>query len=414
MPLIDLIGNSMYGLGGEIGPKFDTFYPQREPGVGGPAGTDTPIIDTIHEVSLSTRGPNGTNLSLDGIPGPQFDIFYPQMEPSTGTGPAGTDDPVFDTLGENSLINQENGTSLGLQGQPGPQFDSFYPGTEPPQDPNNPTLDTLHELHLGTPSDLHLGGIQGPSFDFGPEPNTTDPNLIDSFHEAALKGLNPSVLMNQGGSIPAAGYKYNHGNTVGFAPKTALSLNGNNGPKFDTFYPGKEPGISDPGGNENFIVDTIHEDLLTRPLRDPDNNRDFDGKKPPQFQRPKDVTDTINLMSLNQVPNSPSSFADVNGDNRITPRAPDGASIPNETYFTQADKTGVNRPAYGQGFTVGDVDLHEHLLQNRVSPLDGLKFTSAPFHGGTGGRYDLNGETPTSYVDQMSTFGLGLTNLNTI
>ena len=40
----------MYGLGGEIGPKIDTFYPQTEPGVGGPAGTDTPIIDTIHEV----------------------------------------------------------------------------------------------------------------------------------------------------------------------------------------------------------------------------------------------------------------------------------------------------------------------------------------------------------------------------
>ena len=412
MPLIDLIENSMYGLGGGEGPKFDTFYPTNEPGNSGPSGTDTPTIDTIHEVSLFTRGPNRTGLSLSGMPGPKFDIFYPQMEPTTGTGPAGTDDPVYDTFGEISLIN-ENGTNLGLQGQPGPQFDNFYPGTEPPQDPNNPTLDTLHELYLTSnlSPQLHLGGVQGSPFDFGPEPNTTDPNLIDSFHEASLSGLNPTIAL-QGGSIPSQGYVYNHGGTSGFAPHTQLGLGGNEGPKFDTFYPGIEPGTSGPGGNENFAVDTIHEDLLTRPLRDPSNNRDFNGEKPRQFQLDKFTVDQINRRQINQVPTL-SPYADVNDENRVSTRVPDGAPIPEEKLFTKRNGVGLNGPAYGQGFTIDNKDLHEYLLENKVGPNNFL--TTAPHHGSnTGGRYDLNGQTPTSYINKMSTFALGLDNLNTI
>tara|TARA_Y100000004_G_scaffold168893_1_gene202696 strand:+ start:3943 stop:5193 length:1251 start_codon:yes stop_codon:yes gene_type:complete len=415
MPIIDLIENTMYGLGGNEGPKFDTFYPQTEPSTGtGPAGTDTPTIDTIHEVSLFSRGPNRTGLSLSGMPGPKFDIFYPQMEPTTGTGPAGTDDPVYDTFGEISLIN-ENGTNLGLQGQPGPQFDNFYPGTEPPQDPNNPTLDTLHELYLTSnlSPQLHLGGVQGSPFDFGPEPNTTDPNLIDSFHEASLSGLNPTVVL-QGTSkpIPSLGYTYHHGGTSGFAPHTQLGLGGNEGPKFDTFYPGVEPGTSGPGGNENFIVDTIHEDLLTRPLRDPNNNMDFDGKKPRIFTD-KNSRDIANRRSLNQVPIDSLTYADVNDNNRTSTGVPDGALIPEEKLFTKRNGIGIRGPAYGQGFTIDDKDLHVYLLENRVGSNHLL--TTAPYHeSNTGGKYDLNGQTPDSYIDKMSTFALGLDNLNTI
>ena len=160
------------------------------------------------------------------------------------------------------------------------------------------------------------------------------------------------------------------------------------------------------------MVDTIHEDLLTRPLRDPNNNMDFDGKKPRIFTD-KISRDIANRRSLNQVPIDSLTYADVNDNNRTSTGVPDGALIPEEKLFTKRNGIGIRGPAYGQGFTIDDKDLHVYLLENRVGSNHLL--TTAPYHeSNTGGKYDLNGKTPTSYVDKMSTCGLGLDNLNTI
>ena len=95
---------------------------------------------------------------------------------------------------------------------------------------------------------------------------------------------------------------------------------------------------------------------------------------------------------------TPSQYADLN-DKSINTNAPNGAPVPNSTFFTQQNGDGIDRPTLGQGFQIGDVDLHEHLLTNKYQYYRGGTTGISPFSETMGGRFDLNGETPTQYID---------------
>ena len=257
-------------LNGQQGPSFDN----------GPEASGPNEIDTLHEQSLMSNysyqygssfvNISPTNLSLVGGQGPPFDNG---PEPNTGIA-------NIDTLHENSLENiytsvvnpqanygagqpnsaypNVNPSTLDLGGVPGTQFNN---GPEPNITPNE--NDTLHEDSLVNmynsavnpeaaynagqpggawpvvnPSALDLGGIPGPQFDNGLEPNVS-PNQIDTFHEAGLVGT--------------GNYSYTYGNSTANVPLTTLDLDGQSGPQFDN---GPEPNVA-PNA-----VDSFHESAL--------------------------------------------------------------------------------------------------------------------------------------------------------
>jgi hypothetical protein len=81
------------------------------------------------------------------------------------------------------------------------------------------------------------------------------------------------------------------------------------------------------------------------------------------FQGTSTTRDVAGRNSLNAVPGgiTPSQYADLNNED-VSTIPPDGAPVPNSLLFH-----GVNDPSRFQGKQIGNVDLHEHLLDNSYS-----------------------------------------------
>ena len=367
---------------------------------------DLGVTSTIQQNSLVN-----INQDLNGNVGPLFDLGIE----STIHNP----DSLF-------ALNSPGAPDQDLNGNQGPNFD-----LGPDSNLHQNSLLSVEQQYqsqvdlLSLPTALSLNGNQGPNFDDGPSstlqqnslPDIPDTNSTQNSPYQDLNGVDggqghfhdiPNPGMYQGKQVGGVDlhehllqgtYSYQHGNK----PEVIINagkqdLNGAMGPIFNK---GKEAN-QDP---ESPVFDTIHENSLLRKFKDPNRmDLDLDGDKG-FFQRPKDVTDTINLMSLNQVPNSPSDYADVNGINRVQPKAPDGASIPNpQGYFH-----GIPNPTVYQGKQAGGVDLHEFLLSetyaykygNSMETILGDK-NATTFGGTLDLNIDVSTETPSKYLDSFN------------
>jgi len=170
-------------------------------------------------------------------------------------------------------------------------------------------------------------------------------------------------------------------------------LDGLEGPKFDL-------GPEAPQDWENPIYDTIHEQSLLAPHRDPSNDLDLDGKTPLSTTK----SDLFFTQQINKVPGgmTPSAYADVNGNKLVDPRAPDGAPIPNNLLFHR-DKN----PTKYKGLQIKGIDLHEHLLQNSYTYTHGLSTTNLKPSTSDGDRFhyqdldiDIRKNTPKQYINK--------------
>ena len=372
---------------------------------------DLGVNSTIQQNSLVSL-----NQDLDGNPGPLFDLGIN----STIHNP----DSLF-------ALNVAGAPDQDLNGGLGPQFDLGPESTLQPD-----SLITTEELTQNAsidltqlPTALSLNGVPGPSFDLGKDStlqgsSTNKDTLLsipnpDSSQNSPYQDLDgrqgyfhefPNPGMYQGKQVKTkAGqtvdlhealltdqYSYQHGDAATVLINAGKQdLNGTPGP---TFNAGKEAN-QDP---DNPVFDTIHENSLLRTYKDPNKiDLDLDGEKG-FFQKPIDVTDTLNLMSLNQVPKSPSGYADINGINRVQPKAPDGASIDNPGgYFHK-----IQNPTNGQGLQIMNQDLHVHLLNESNQYGYGYGGNRSTVFGSN---LDLNvpadASTPPKYLD---TFNLNM------
>jgi hypothetical protein len=352
---------------------------------------DLGVTSTIQQNSLASL-----NQDLNGNPGPLFDMG----KDSTIHNP----DSLF-------ALNAPGAPDQDLNGESGPIFDKGFESTlQKDQLMSTEELSyTPTDLLTNTNTALGIPGIdegRGPGFDLGkdstlhgiPNPESTqnspyqDLDGVDGgqgfFHGIPNPGMYQGKQVNGIDlhvSLLKDQYAYQHGN----APTVLVNagkqdLDGVPGP---TFNAGKES----PQDIDSPVFDTIHENSLLRKYKDPNRmDLDLDGEKG-FFQRPTDVTDTLNLMSLNQVPKSPSGFADVNGINRIQPKAPDGASIDNPGGYFH----GIANPTKGQGLQIMNKDLHVHLL-NEGNQWKGVSGTTLDLN------IPLGTNTPPSYLDTFN------------
>lgn len=175
-------------------------------------------------------------------------------------------------------------------------------------------------------------------------------------------------------------------------------LDGLEGPKFDL-------GPEAPQDWENPIYDTIHEQSLLAPNRDPSDDLDLDGKTPPSFQGNVNNVDKRTRDQLNRVPGgmTPSAYADINGTNNISTRVPNGAPIPDNLLFHR-DKN----PTKYKGLQIKGIDLHEHLLQNPYTYSHGSNTVNIKPSTSYGDQFhyqdldvNIRENTPTQYINNL-------------
>ena len=317
----------------------------------------TPTFDLGANSTIQQNSLLGIDQDLDGGEGSQFDLgtdstIQQNSLLSLGSGLGGNSGPLFD-LGLSSML--QNNLLLQI---PGEVQNSPYLNLD-----ENSGLSS----DLSPNSTLSLNGESGPTFDLNKDSTLQQDSLL---------------------SIP---------DPTSPQQSPYQDLDGLKGPKFDTFYPGQEPG-QDP---ENPQFDTIHEQSLLAPKK---RDLDLNGEKG-IFQTSLNIRDKANRMSLNSVPGgmTPSQFADLNGTNIVNTDVPGGAPNPNNNLFTQRNGIGLDRPVREQGHQVGGVDLHTHLLTTGYINKQGNLSTSK-----TGGQLDLNGNTPVSYRNTMNESITGL------
>ena len=172
-------------------------------------------------------------------------------------------------------------------------------------------------------------------------------------------------------------------------------------PENPTFF---NLGVESPQDPSNPIYDTIHEESLLAPHRDPSNDLDLNGKTPNSWSEA--YSDTRHLSQLNKVPGgmTPSAYADINGTKNVSINTPDGAPIPKNLLFM-----GDKNPTKYKGLQIKEVDLHEHLLQNSYTYTHGLSTTNLKPSTSDGDRFhyqdldiDIRKNTPKQYINKQT------------
>ena len=366
MALLDLIGNSIFGLGGGSGPQFNL-------GSDSTYQTDNQFVGSV--------------LDLEGNIGPSFDLGKDstlQLEQNTSvltnsnlfTTEGGQQDSLFDLGPDSTLHDPDSILEEVIIPVSNYQYDNT-PG-------------------VAGPSTLDLNNNPGPQFNGNPP------------YDAELQSLHVDSLTQE--------YNYQHGQNPWLATDTVgpstLDLEGTDGGQgyfHNIANPGKGNGLQINGTDLHIHLLTQeytynHGDSIEKVGPSPGPTgysefQDLDGAEG-FFQGTKRQRDAVNRKSLNSVPGgvTPSQYADLN-NKPINVNAPNGAPVPNSTFFTQQNGEPIDRPTLGQGFQIGDVDLHEHLLTNKYQYYRGGTTGISPFSETIGGRFDLNGETPSQYTD---------------
>jgi len=370
--------NSIHGLGGNPGPLFDL----------GPTSTiQSP--DSLPQVPGGSQ--NSPYQDLDGNQGPDFQGGF-----------------LTKIQQQNALLNIPTTSQYqDLDGVDG--GNGYFSGVNRPTKGNGLQINgkDLH-VHLlddtvtftnGNSTTTVGNGIGGseymdlegepPAFDLGPDSNIQPDSLLNIYN------YSHGGKLGQGGPVPK---DTNSSYSQGFADlNSTFDSNGD----IVVFNKGKEAG-QDPS---NPKYDTIHEQSLLAPHRDPSADLDLDGKTPLPFQGHINNVDKRTRDQLNQVPGgmTPSAYADINGTNNISTRVPNGAPIPKDMLFHRTDN-----PTKYKGLQIKGVDLHEHLLQNSYSYSHGLSSTIIKPSTSNGDSFnyqdldiDIRDEKPTQYINNL-------------
>ena len=355
--------------------------------------------------------------------GPQFDlgpssILQVNSLPQLPLGSSfqdlnGEQGPSFNngsdsTLQQDSLLQQYNYSHGGESGQGGPV-------------PNNSQYQDLN-------------GQQGPSFNNGPE--IQGPNLIDTLHENSL-------LFN---------YSYQQGNSIGFAPNSVLDLNGGIDLNFYTMGGTVNAPFQGPT-TEGHLVDLLTSNVYstnTGQTYNPSLNQDLNGgigpsfNNGPEFSGPN-LIDTLHEQSLtsnysyqhgNSIANINPTTLDLDGgpgqsfDNgpepystpnvidsfhesalvslyqsAVSPEASYGAGQPGSPWpvisnTSLAGPEPLNNTQFDNGMGDGINSLHTDLLGNIYnSSINAGASYNSNWPNVPSGIHDLNGNTPTGYVN---------------
>ena len=362
MALLD--NNSLFGLSGAPGPIFDL----------GPTSTLQPTSLPLVPISSPYQ-------DLDGFEGPTFDLGSTSTLQQDSLSNIPTNSPYQDLDGEdggNGYFNDTNtpGKGNGLQIN-GVDLHVHLLGDTITYTNGNSTATVGNGI--GGSEYMNLEG-EPPEFDMGTDSTLHPDSLLElyNYSHGGVSGV--------GGPIPGKSQFQDLNST--------FDSNGD----INIFNKGKELD-QDPS---NPIYDTIHERSLLAPHRDPSADLDLNGKTPNNIFR----SDKSYTKQLNQVPGgiTPSSYADINGKTQINTNAPDGATIPNpDGYFHKRD----NVTKY-KGLQIGEVDLHEHLLQNSYTYTHGDNTTIVKASANHGDRWtyqdldiDIRKESPDQSLNNL-------------
>ena len=342
MALLDLIGNSIFGLGGGSGPQFNL-------GSDSTYQTDNQFVGSV--------------LDLEGNTGPSFD------------------------LGKNSTLQLEQGTSVltnsNLFTTEGGQQDSLFdlgPDSTLQEDIltgniTDPNIQVYNPIQISPANEVDLvslsfQGEDGPLFDFGEDSSLQPDSLVQeytSYTSPLESSLSGPTTLDLDGTDGGQGYFHNIAN------------------------PGKGNGLQINGTDlhVHLLTQTYtynHGDSIEKVGPSPGQTgysefQDLNGESPKRLFTSKPQRDAANRESLNSVPGgvTPSQYADLN-DKTINTYAPNGAPVPNSTFFTQQNGEPIDKPTLGQGFQIGDVDLHEHLLEKSYTYSDGSYCVPCTIH----------------------------------